>query len=176
MSLYNEEQILKYLDRELTPEQVKAFEQELKKDPELKATVEQLISTNEIFNANRLEKAPDQLSADVMAEISGFSKKNYYRPNGLSSSSGFLMASGIVTALVAFLSLINGGYIDMQELIPATFANDLFSTSSFFSKLLNARTITNAMLVIYGGFALVILDRLVLNPFFRKRTRQLGYN
>jgi hypothetical protein len=111
-----------------------------------------------------------------MAEISDFSKKNYYRPNGLSSSSGFLMVSGIVTALVAFLSLINGGYIDIQDLIPAMFENDLSTTNSFFRKLFNVRTITNAMLVIYGGLALVILDRLVLNPFFRKRTKHLEYN
>ncbi|GJM28458.1 MAG: hypothetical protein DHS20C17_10930 [Cyclobacteriaceae bacterium] len=177
MSHFTEEHIFKYLDQELSAEQVKAFEEQLKTDPQLKATVEQLKYANQTFHSNRLEKAPDHLSDKILMEISDSSRKGYYRPNGLSSSSGFLLITGCLTALVTLLSVVNGGYIDLQSFMPtAVFETSLTNSNQFLSNLISDKALINSMMVIYGGLALVLLDRFVLNPLFRKRAKHLGYN
>ena len=175
MSQYTEEHIFKYLDQSLSTQEMTDFEQELKRNPELLARVDQFRVAHEYLSNHTLESAPPQFSNQVMKEIRKTSKDPYFRPTGLFSNSGFLLVSGILTALIAMVSIIQGGYLDMSTFVPAD-AELTFIEQWSLDGLITKRTLTNTMMVIYGVLALVLLDRFVLNPIFKKKPKQLGFN
>jgi hypothetical protein len=137
--------------------------------------VEQLRTPHEYLSDNTFESAPTQLSDRVMTEVKKISKEPYYRPTGLFSNSGFLLVSGILTALVAFLSIIQGGYLDLNSFVPIDSGTTLLKQWSL-DGLITKKTITNTMIVIYGVLALALFDRFVLNPFFKRKPKQMGFN
>ena len=176
MSSFNQEDIFSYLDQSMTPEKLQQFKKQLNSDPELKAAVDEARTAHEYFKNNALEKAPAPLADQVMTRISETAKTKYYRPSGLFSSTGFLLVSGIITALVAFLSLISSGYLDLSSVMPGLFENSTALSNLSENFFITKRTITNSLVVIYGVLALVVLDKFVFNPFFKKRVKRLGYH
>ena len=168
MTQYSHEHILKYLDQEMNSEQQDNFKKELQNDPELRSDFEQLKLAHETLQQDRIDKAPIEFSAKVMASVSGSGRKYYYT-NGLGSNSGFLFVSGILTALIALLSVFNSGYIDVQGLARSLSSTDVSIENDFLQGLVSQQTLTRAMMVIFGILAITILDRFVLNPMFRKR-------
>ncbi len=176
MSNYGEQEIFHYLDQEMTPEQTKAFELALKNDPELKSALEAAQKSHQYFNQNNLEKAPEVLTDQVIQKITASSNKKYYRHYGLFSSTTFLLISGVLTALVAFLSLISSDYIDWSAVSPGIPEGSMSYTDNLFRGFVSRKVINSSMLVIYGILALVLLDRFVLNPLFRGKMKQLGYH
>jgi len=175
MTQFSQEHIQKYLDQELSADQRKAFEKALQNDTSLKSDYEQLQIAHKALERNKLEKAPDQFSARVLAAISGSSRKYYYS-HGLGGNTGFLLISGIITALIALLSVINSGYLDLQGLTQFLPNVDASIENNFLRGLVKQQTLTKAMMVILGILAITILDRFILNPMFRKRVRQLDLN
>ncbi len=176
MSRFTEEHIFNYLDQVLMPGEVAAFEQELQSDPELKSRVEKLQVSHRYFLENRVEAGPEQISDQVMVAVTELSQKKYYRPSGLFNSTSFLLTAGILTAVVAFLSVANAGYFDLQNLAPGLTETSIFKEWTFLKAMVNKRVLTNAMVVIYCVLALALVDRLILNPIFRKRVKNLGFN
>lgn len=174
MKRYTEDYIYKYLDQELSAEQQTEFEQVLKNDQELQELVAEARSAHELLSQNALEKAPEELSNQVMARIKTSTGSSYYRPSGMFSNTGFLLTSGILTALVAVLSMINTGYLDLQRITPWLVEGNVFTDSVLWQSLFSKKIITNAMLVIYGLLALILLDRFVFHPFFHSKVKQLG--
>jgi hypothetical protein len=173
MNSFTEEDIFNYLDQSMSPEKRKQFEKRLVSDPELKAALSEAITAHQFFRSNPLEKAPEHLATQIMNRVSKAAKTKYYRPSGLFSNTSFLLVSGVVTAVVAFLSLINSGYFDVQSMAPGLFTNETHLIS--FPENLS-RIISNSLVVIYGVLALVVLDKFVFNPLFRKRVKRLGYH
>jgi hypothetical protein len=136
-----------------------------------------LRTSHAYFLENQVEVGPEQLADHVMAEVSELSRKEYYRPSGLFNNTSFLLICGVLTALVAFLSLTNAGYFDLQSLAPNLNETSIFKEWNFFDGIvISKRILTNSMLVIYGVLALALVDRLILNPMFRRRAKQLGFN
>ena len=176
MKRYTEEHIYKYLDQELSAKHKAEFEQALKNNPELKELVAEAKKAHQVFSVNHLEKAPEKLSSKVMHRIKTSSKANYYRPSGLFSSTSFLLISGILTALIALLSMINAGYIDPQSVAPTLVEGEVLTNNKFWQTVISKKIVTNSMLVIYGVLALVLLDRFILHPFFRGKAKQLGFH
>ena len=168
MTQFSHEHILQYLDQEMSSEQQKKFKKELQDDPEFRSDFEQLKLAHDALQQDRIDKAPIEFSSKVMASISGSGRKYYYT-NGLSSNSGFLFFSGILTALIALLSVINSGYLDVQGLVRSLSSTEVSIETDFLQGLVSQQTLTRAMMVIFGILAITILDRLVLNPMFRKR-------
>ena len=176
MSRFTEEHIFNYLDQVLTAQEIAELEQEMQNDPELKTTVEQLRTSHVYFLENQVEAGPEQLADHVMAEVTELSRKEYYRPSGLFNNTSFLLIIGVLTAIVSFLSLVSTGHFDLSSLVSRLNEMGIFSEGTFMDGMISNRAITNSMLVIYGVLALVLLDRLLLNPLFRRRARQLGFN
>lgn len=168
MTPYSHERILQYLDQEMSSEQQVIFRKELQGDPELRSDFEQLKLAHDILQEDRIDKVPMEFSTKVMKSISTSGRKYYYT-NGLGSSSGFLFISGILTAIIALLSVINSGYLDLQGLARSVSSADLSIENNFLQELVNQQTLNRAMMVIFGILAITILDRFVLNPMFRKR-------
>jgi len=174
MSRFTEEYIFNYLDQALTPEENAELELEMQNDPELKITVEQFRTAHIYFLENQIEATPEKLSDQIMAEVSTLSSQ-YYRPSGLFNNTNFLLIAGILTAVIAFLSLVNAGYFDLQTLAPSLTETDMITKWTFLDGMISKRIITNSMLVIYGVLALGLLDRFILNPLFRRKVK-LGFN
>ena len=176
MKRFKEEDIYNYLDQTMTPELRKQFEQELNNNPELESAVEEAREAHGYFHKNSLEKAPEGLSDQVMVEVNKIAHTKYYRPSGLFSSTGFLLVCGVLTALVAFLSLLNTGYVDWQSMAPGMIESGSSAHGFLDGFSVNKKIITNSLVVIYGVLALVVLDKVVLNPLFKRRVKQLDYN
>ncbi len=174
MSRFTEEYIFNYLDQALTPEENAELELEMQNDPELKITVEQFRTAHIYFLENQIEATPEKLSDQIMAEVSTLSSQ-YYRPSGLFNNTNFLLIAGILTAVIAFLSMVNAGYFDLQTLAPSLTETDMITKWTFLDGMISKRIITNSMLVIYGVLALGLLDRFILNPLFRRKVK-LGFN
>ena len=175
MSRFTEEYIFNYLDQALTPEENAELELEMQNDPELKITVEQFRTAHIYFLENQIEATPEKLSDQIMAEVSTLSKSQYYRPSGLFNNTSFLLIVGILTAVIAFLSMVNAGYFDLQTLAPSLTETDMITEWTFLDGMISKRVITNSMLVIYGVLALGLLDRFIINPLFRRKAK-LGFN
>jgi hypothetical protein len=174
MSRFTEEYIFNYLDQALTPEENAELELEMQNDPELKITVEQFRTAHIYFLENQIEATPEKLSDQIMAEVSTLSSQ-YYRPSGLFNNTNFLLIAGILTAVIAFLSMVNAGYFDLQTLAPSLTETDMITEWTFLDGMISKRIITNSMMVIYGVLALGLLDRFILNPLFRRKVK-LGFN
>jgi hypothetical protein len=174
MSRFTEQYIFNYLDQALTSEENAELELEMQNDPELKITVEQFRTAHIYFLENQIEATPEKLSDQIMAEVSTLSSQ-YYRPSGLFNNTNFLLIAGILTAVIAFLSLVNAGYFDLQTLAPSLTETDMITKWTFLDGMISKRIITNSMLVIYGVLALGLLDRFILNPLFRRKVK-LGFN
>jgi anti-sigma-K factor RskA len=175
MKRYTEEDIYRYLDEELSTQQRAEFEQALAKTSELRQMLAQARNAHQAFSQNSLEKAPPALSTQVMNRIKASSKGSYYRPAGLFSNTGFLLISGVLTALVAVLSIINGGYLELQSLAPSMVQVDALTDSRLWQILSSKKIVTNAMLVLYGILGLILLDRFVFHPYFHSRIKQLEF-
>lgn len=176
MSRFTEEHIFNYLDQKLTPQEIAELEQEMQNDPEFKTRVEQLRTSHLYFLESQIEAGPEKLSDQIMAEVATLSKNKYYRPSGLFNSTSFLLISGVLTAIVAFLSLVNAGYVDFLSFTFGLNEIGIFRELNFSDGIISKRVINNSMLVIYGVLAMALLDRLILNPMFRRKAKQLGFN
>ena len=151
------------------------FETEMKQDPELRAAVKEFRRAHDYISNHVLESAPDYLTDNIMIEVGKTSNKNYYRPSGLFSNSSFLLVSGVLTAAVALISILQAGNMDLQSMLPSI--NEIgylknWSLEGFITK----KALTNSFMVICGVLALALLDRFVLNPLFRKGTKHLEFN
>jgi len=176
MNGFTEEHIFNYIDQLLSPEETAEFELELKNNEDLKKTVDQLRTAHLCFLENKIESGSEELSNLIMAKVTASSNKTYYRPSGLFHHTGFLLVAGILTALVAFLSLLNAGYFDIQSLGYGTGIGetDFLKNMDLLKGVDAKRLISNSMLVIYGLLALGLVDRLILNPIFRRRYKHIG--
>ena len=175
MSRFKEEDIFLYLDQKLTVEESAKFEQEMEQDPEFRATVEEFRKAHNYISSHSLETAPDTLTDKVMTEVGKTSKQNYYRPSGLFSNSSFLLVSGILTAMVALISILQAGDLDLQGILPSI--NEVsYLQSLSLEGFITKKALTNSFMVICGVLALALLDRFVLNPLFRKGTKHLEFN
>jgi len=176
MSQFTEEHIFNYLDDLLTSEQNAALERAMQTDFDLKETVDRLRTAHLCFQDNKLESGPDHLTNQIMEEVTAISKKEYYSPSGLFSSTSFLLISGILTAVVAFLSLLSAGYFNFQDVIPGITELSFIKDWDLLNGGVSKRLITNTGLVIFGILALALVDRLILNPIFRRRYKSIGLN
>jgi len=176
MSQFTEEHIFNYLDDLLTSEQNTELELAMQTDTDLKETVDRLRTAHLCFQDNKLESGPDHLANQIMEEVTSISKKEYYNPSGLFSSTTFLLVSGVLTAMVAFLSLVSAGYFNFQEIVPGLTELSFIKDWDLFKAGVSKRLITNTALVIFGILALALVDRLVLNPIFRRRYKSIGLN
>ena len=176
MSQFTEEHIFNYLDDLLTSKQNTELELAMQADTDLKETVDRLRTAHLCLQDNNLESGPDHLSNQIMSEVIAISKKEYYSPSGLFSSTNFVLISGVLTAVEAFLSLVSAGYFNFQDIVPGLTELSFIKDWDLLNGGVSKKLITNTALVIFGILALALVDRLVLNPIFRRRYKSIGLN
>ncbi len=169
MSRFNEEMIFKYLDDACSASEKQRIQKALSEDKVFRLRFQQLEAIHESLSAMPLERSPESLTNEVMDKVEALPHSRYYQSASVFSGSRFLIISGILTALVAVISLFNSGYLSLESLETAAEGYQLVEEWSLVKGYFNQRMLTNIMLVIFGVLSLVLLDRVVLNPFFKKK-------
>lgn len=173
MSRFKEEIIFEYLDDTCSSAVKQQIEEELATNDMFRARFEQLQSAHQGMLSLSLERPPAQLTDKVMQKLQALPQPGYSGYSGIFSGTGFLLVTGILTALVAFISMFNSGLFSVQSLDSAAQGYKLMEEWSYLKGILSERTLTNLMLVIYGALSIALLDGIVLNAIFRKKNKQL---
>lgn len=169
MSQFSEEEIFNYLDGSSSEEQKRAFQQALSDDAAFKAYFEQFKAIEESLISMPLEKTPDGMSDRVMEQVKSLPQTAYYHNTSIFSGTRFLIISGVLTALVAIISLFNSGYLSVESLETTAQGYQLLEEWTVVKGFFSQKMLTNAMLVIFGVLSLGILDRVILHPLFKKK-------
>ncbi len=173
MSRFQEKDIFNYLDGSLSATRKAEFEEALKQDDQLQARFDQLAMVHESMENFSHDLAPNTLVEGVMEQVEAL-PQGAYTGSSIFSGTNFLIISGVLTAIVAAISLFSSGYLSFEQIETTAqgyqVADDLTAVKHLFSP----KVMRNAMLVIYGVLSLALLDRAILNPLFRKRQRHLS--
>lgn len=158
-----------YLDGKLTADDRKLFEQVIKNSPALAKEVEEQRLLEDNFLKVGLEAPSPLFAQQVMSKIDT-------TPKGATQSIGngiFLLIGVMVLSILATL-LIQAGIFDANGTLTAP--TNLGLLSSLVKQPLPSISIPiNGKLIVYGiillnmTIAFIILDRLVLRPYFEKR-------
>ena len=173
MSEFTDQNIFDYLDGTCSKSERMLFEAELPQNPVLQQRYEELKALNSSLEAMSLESSPEHLTDQVMEEVRALPSE-YAGSSSLFSGTRFFIVSGILTAIVALISMFNAGYLEMGTLETTAENYRLVEELSFLKGLLTKKMLTNAVLLIYGVLGLALLDRAVLNPLFRRKIKRLS--
>ena len=173
MSKFQEKDIFKYLDGELDAAAHAEFERALQSDEQLKIRFDQLAMVHESLLNFHKESAPAPLVDQVMEQVDALPQSSY-SGSSIFSGTNFLIISGVLTAVVAAISLFSSGYLSFEQIETTAQGYEVADDLNLIKDLLSPKVMRNAMLVIYGVLSLALLDRAILNPLFRKRQRHLS--
>ena len=173
MSRFQEKDIFSYLDGTLSPDRQREFEQALQSDDQLQARFDQLAMVHESMENFSYDPAPHNLVDEVMQKVEALPQSSY-SGSSIFSGTNFLIISGVLTAIVAAISLFSSGYLSFEQIETTAQGYQIADDLTTIQHLFSPKFMRNAMLVIYGVLSLALLDRAVLNPLFRKRQRHLS--
>ena len=172
MSKFQEKDIFRYLDGELDVAAQAEFEKALQSDEQLKLRFDQLAMVHESLVTFHQEPAPTSLVDQVMEQVDALPQSSY-SGSSIFSGTNFLIISGVLTAIVAAISLFSSGYLSFEEIETTAQGYEVADDLNLIKDLFSPKVMRNAMLVIYGVLSLALLDRAILNPLFRKRQKHL---
>lgn len=161
-----EEQMLDYLDGNLSASQKESFERELEASHVMRTRFQELSTIHESLRDSSLENPTSNFTERVLFKISQLPKSVLSPKQGFLILIGLILATGIGlyllsnTSLVGFGSLINPQDYKLPEKITTYIPTISWDT----------KTITNIILIINTGIAFLILDRAILRPLLQKRS------
>ena len=162
-----EDKLLEYIDGTMAVAERESFETMLRQDTDLAARLEELRAVNKMM---RLVK-PEQPSTNFTARV----MQNLYRQpvtgklsirNGLFLLIGVLITIGIATYLVSTGAFDNAStVVDLNQMtIPNKYVNKTLPAVPFDGKMM-----VNVIVVLNLALLFVVLDRVILKPYFRRR-------
>ncbi|MGI9544467.1 MAG: anti-sigma factor family protein [Cyclobacteriaceae bacterium] len=176
MKTFGEEDIFKYLDNELTPEQRLDFEGQLEASEAFKKQFEEASIVHESLSRLNTEAASPSFTDQVMQKVSGQTRSSSYLSSGLGGLN-FIILSGVLTGLVAIASLFISGYLDYQ-VIQEGLQQSQWSKGidlGFLAKLLDKKSLTIMIVVIYTILSFILLDRAVITPWLMRKSKKVNF-
>ena len=174
MSSFTDQDIFNYLDGTCTKTESLGFEAELEQNNALQQRYQELKALNRSLSELAVEPSPEPMVDKVMEEVRALPKKDYAGSSTLFSGTHFFIISGILTAIVALISIFNAGYLEVETLETTAENYRFLEEWTFLKGLLTKKMLTNAVLLIYGVLGLALLDRAILNPLFRRKVKRLS--
>ncbi len=174
MSLQNEKEIFDYLDGNCSPETRREIKEKLASNPEFNAQFLALESVHKSMSELPLDKSPPDLPAKVMTSIKTLPSPSYHFGDDLFTGKGFFLVTGILTAMIALLSLLSSGYVSLEQLETTAESYKIIGDLTFLKTFFSKKMLTTSMLAVYGILSLALLDRMVLKPLFRKKIKQVS--
>ena len=162
-----DDKLLDYLDGKLSRQESIMVEEEIERDENIKARLENLRLTHQALNQFRLEQPSKNFTHVLMQKLD----QNPVRSTGFSIRNrifllvGVLAAVGVASLLVSAGVFDNASAIDLNQVnIPEKYFNEPLPTIPVSGKL-----IANIVIILNLGLAWIILDRAILKPFFQRR-------
>jgi hypothetical protein len=168
LSFSQEELLLRFLDGELSEEEMKLVKNQIDHSPELQNRYTELKSVHDFLSRKIQLDEPSKLFTQTV--MNGLDRNpelaNHSYKNGIYLLAGILIASGL-----AIMLLLNGVFTETTSslVIDATSLQNKWMTLPTLAIPFNVKIIINGIIFLNLGIALILFDRTVLKPYFHKR-------
>lgn len=169
----SDEQLLEYIDGTLNAEQNRRIEEALQ-DKTVAARLKELKQIDQLLSSVQQEQPRQNFTAYVMANLDKpiVTRSVYSKKNGL-----FLIILALLTVVAGSLymteSFVN---FDISNSLNVDQLNAPFEIPDVeVSGAINLKMVTDGLLFSIVILALLLLDRVVLKPFFRNRRPEVQY-
>src|SRR5690349_4279790 len=160
-----DDKLLDYLDGKLSRPELFILEEEIQRNENIKARLENLRMTHQVLGQFKLEQPSKNFTQVLMQKLdqaparsTGFSIRNR-----IFLLVGVLAAVGVASLLVSAGVFDNSSAIDLNQVnIPEKYFKEPLPTIPVSGKL-----IVNIVIILNLGLAWIILDRAILKPFFQ---------
>ncbi len=163
--------LLDYLDGNLTESERLDFEDKISQSKSLQNRLLELKILDSMLTAShRIESPSKKFSHKVLQNLN-----NYKRTEIKASKSGLLLLVGVITAI-----LIAAGMLSLNQFKDLTGSLNLqdYYKKNELLKLpvipLNGKLIINCILIVASGICLILLDRVILKPYFSKKNKAIA--
>lgn len=164
-----DELLIQYLDGKLTGEKLEKIKQGLATSEELKDRLQVLKLIQSSMHEAELLHPSSSFTKRVMNNLHRVAPAPMVTPkNGLLLLFGILVAIGIGASLVdvGFYNSLNGILSFEQLKLPSGIKTPTLPSIPF-----NGRLLVNSVIALNLALAFILLDRIVLRPFFNRRSR-----
>jgi len=164
-----EQELLQYMDGELSSVRASALEKELTESADLAARLKELQTIRRfLLSKATLETPSKTFTQKVIEGLDTQPVRSVFSPrNGLLLLVGIMIAYGLVVSLLSF-GVFDGTPAPLTITPPAV-TKEWFTLPAFKIPF-NGKMIVNAILIFNMGLAFVLLDRTILRPIFQKRS------
>ena len=159
--------LLDYLDGRLSPSEVERVERELRQSPTWRNRLDELNVITTSLSEISFEQPSKNFTQSVMTRLhqspasSGYSVRN-----------GIWLLIGVLVAVGLASMLVSAGVFDHSmtsiDLNQVNFSKR-FITTPLPSFQFSGKVIMNAIIILNLGLAWLVLDRVILKPFFKRR-------
>lgn len=169
----NDDLLLDYIDQSLSEKDRQIVEYEVSRDEALKDRLTYLQNMNDQLATISVSLPPDNFTTQVMTDLS----LSIYKIDRKSRLNGLLvMISGIITVMLGAF-FISRGLTDFSfsQYFNTSAISNFITIPNEVSVVVDMTIITQALLFVLGVLSLLLLDRIVLKPYFKGRNTQLNF-
>jgi hypothetical protein len=160
-----EEQLRRYLDDTLTPEERSAFWKSLDGNQSLKRYIETIVATDELLRDSELLTPSKNFTAQVMDKL-----HQYPQSAPAPIRNGLLLLAGVLIILAASIISLTAGVFDNQTINFGQLSiAERYLQRSLPAIALDAKLLVNIILLLNLAIGFVVFDRAVLRPYFQRR-------
>jgi hypothetical protein len=161
-----EDRLLDYLDNKLSASERDDIETMSRHDKDLRTRLEELRALHTILGQTRLEHPASNFTHKVMTNL-------YQKPiRSLSIRNGLLLLTGVLITIGITLAFASSGFFDNASAaidlnkynLPNKYIEKTLPTFS-----LDGGLLVNIVVILNMVLVFVLLDRVILKPFFRRR-------
>jgi anti-sigma factor RsiW len=164
--------LLDYLDGTLSPSERQAVEIRLKSDKALDRRYHELAFIHQALKDEAPPEPSRQFTQQVMANL-----HHYPARNAFSIRNGLILLGGILLASLLAAVLVSSGVFDSatttldvnQFSLPKQYLPEALPSVS-----ISGKHIVNIIILFNLGLAWIILDRVILKPYFQRRIQSQG--
>jgi hypothetical protein len=168
-----QDRLLDYLDGNLNEQEALRLEDDLRKNPALHAQYNDLRALHQALKQTGPEQPSKNFTQVLMSKLDQLPA-----PSGWTIRNGILLLAGVLVAVGIASLLVSGGVfdnatttIDLNKVeLPEKYIPQTLPSFNFSSKWM-----VNTIIVLNLALAWVVLDRLILKPFFQRRGRGLKF-
>jgi hypothetical protein len=162
-----EDKLLEYIDGKLQTSELESFEALLNQDADLSNRLEELRSMNSLMRQIKIDQPSRNFTDLVMSNLDRKPVRNLLSiRNGIFLIVGVLVTIGIAAYLISIGTFDNTTtVIDLNTIdISKKYINKQLPTLPF-----NGKIMVNIIIMLNLALVFVVLDRIILKPYFRRR-------
>lgn len=156
--IFTDEQLLDYLDGNLTPVVADSINKALKKDASLASRLAELKRLDDVLSNIQLKSPSGHFVFNVMYDLDKAEAK--IRKGGL-----FIVLAALLTVIIGSYYMV-GTALDVSGMQTIDY---LSSVKNYMPDQINLKNVNSLALLVISFIALMVFDRAVLKPYFHNR-------